>query len=225
MAEGIHTEARESTLVATIDSGKGNPITFEVIDGLLAALDEVESSSDLNALAVVGQPGLLSGGFDLAVMRGDDPDGPARLLHRGGELCTRLYGASVPVAVGATGHAVAAGAFLLLAADGRVGIDGEVRIGLPEVAIGIELPAWSVILVEERLNPGQRVHAVLSGTFDGPGAQRAGFLDVLVPAEEVVDATIAEAKRLSELDQPTFRATRTAMRSPALGRLQASLSR
>ena len=52
-------------------------------------------------------------------------------------MVRRAYGASVPVVAACTGHAVAAGALLLLGCDQRVGPDAPVKIGLNEVAIAL----------------------------------------------------------------------------------------
>ncbi len=45
-----------------------------------------------------------------------------------------------------TGHAVAAGALMVLACDLRIGVDGPVKIGLNEVAIALTLPPWALAL-------------------------------------------------------------------------------
>ena len=85
----------------------------------------------------------------------------------------------------APGHAVAAGALLLLGADERVGARGEFRIGLIETQIGMVLPRWAAELARERLSPrhfqqrdGRRARCT---TPTAP--VDAGFLDAVVDAE------------------------------------------
>ena len=51
-----------------------------------------------------------------------------------------------------TGHALAAGALLLLGCDVRVGADIDCKIGLNEVAIGLVLPDWALTIAAERLS-------------------------------------------------------------------------
>ena len=94
---------------------------------------------------------MLSGGFDL---EGDasSPADAGRLVTDGGALFSRMFGSEVPVIVACTGHAVAAGALLLLGADYRIGARGEFRIGLIETQIGMVLPRWAVELARERLS-------------------------------------------------------------------------
>ena len=45
--------------------------------------------------------------------------------------------------VACTGHAIAAGALLLLGADIRIGARGDFRIGLIETQLGMVLPRWA----------------------------------------------------------------------------------
>lgn len=59
-----------------------------------------------------------------------------------------------------TGHAIAAGALCLLAADARLGAAGDFRIGLNEVAVGLKLPIFAMELARQRLSK-RRVHAKL----------------------------------------------------------------
>ena len=88
---------------------------------------------------------MLSGGFDLKVMR-SGAGAAGKLVTDGGALITRLFGSEVPVLIACPGHAVAAGALLLLGADERIGARGAFRIGLIETEIGLVLPRWAAEL-------------------------------------------------------------------------------
>ena len=76
-----------------------------------------------------------------------------RLVTDGGALFSRLFGSEVPVVVACTGHAVAAGALLLLGADYRVGARGAFRIGLIET----EMVSQEVIEHALELIPARRM--------------------------------------------------------------------
>ncbi len=118
--------------VVTIDDGKANALSHDVLGALETAFDDVEAS-DARALVLAGRPGRFSAGFDLSVMTA----GPAQardLLGRGARLGLRLYEFPVPVVFAVTGHALAMGGILLCCADVRIGADGPFKLGLPEVA-------------------------------------------------------------------------------------------
>ena len=191
----VGTEVVGRALVATIDNGKANALSFEVLAALGAALDRVERSEEdgPGVLVITGRPGMLTGGFDLAVIR-SGPLEAGRLVTDGGAFITRCFASPVPVVVASTGHAIAAGALLLLGADYRVGATGEFRIGFIETQIGMVLPRWAVELSEERLSRRHFQQATVGARiYDPLGAVDAGFLDVAVDPDRVRDEALAEA--------------------------------
>jgi len=208
-----------SVSVITMDDGKANAFNDVLVDQLNTALDE---SAGCRALVLAGRSGVFSGGFDLGVVA---PGGPAAeaLVARGGELLVRLHTSPVPVVAACTGHAIALGAVVLMAADYRVAADGQVGIGLNEVAIGMPLPALAVALAEQRLNAARRTEAVLLARVWTPAeAVEVGFVDEVVPAEEVLDRAVSHARELGGKLQPdAFAATSAALRSGVLSALEA----
>jgi len=143
-----------------------------------------------------------------------------RLVTDGGELITRMFGGPVPVVIACTGHAIAAGALLLLGADARVGARGEFRIGLIETQIGMVLPRWAVELAQERLSRRHLQHATVGArVYDPDGAADAGFLDTVVPPEALEDAARTEAARWAELPRGAYHGQVRMNRGERLGRL------
>ena len=148
---------------------------------------------------------MLTGGFDLNVIR-SSPEAAGRLVTDGGALFSRLFGSEVPVIVACSGHAVAAGALLLLGADYRVGARGAFRIGLIETQIGMVLPRWAVELARERISPRHFQQATVGARmYDPDGAADAGFLDAVVEPDELLAAATAEAQRWAEFPRGAYR--------------------
>ena len=117
------------------------------------------------------------------------PAAAGKLVTDGGELFARMYGSQMPVVVACTGHAIAAGALLLLGADVRVGARGEFRIGLIETQLGMVLPRWAVELAQERLSKRHVQDATVGARiYDPEGAVDAGFLDSVVAGRGARDA-------------------------------------
>jgi enoyl-CoA hydratase len=216
----VSYDVRDRIALVTIRNGKANALSHDVINGIGDALTRAEASGDdVGAIVITATPGMFSGGFDLAVMR-STPEAAMTLVSDGGELIARLYGSEVPVIVACTGHAIAAGALLLLGADARVGARGEFRIGLIETQLGMVLPSWAVELSEERLSRRHFQAATVGARiYDPDGAAAAGFLDEVVPPETLVDAAMAEAKRWAELPRAAYRGQVRMARGERLGRL------
>lgn len=198
--------------VLTMDDGKVNAVNHDLLDELEPALEQAQGQA--RAIVLAGRPGVFSGGFDLGIVGHGGPRAEA-LVERGGRLAARLYGSPVPVVAACTGHAVALGAVLLLAADLRVGAAGEFSVGLNEVAIGIPVPSSLVALARERLSSRHVTEAVLLARLWTPAqAVEVGFLDQVVEPDQVSDRALTLARDLAgRLQVDAYRATGRALRS------------
>ena len=213
-------ERRDAVLVAHLDDGKANALSASLIAAIGEAVDAAEADETVAALVLHGREGKFCAGFDLDVMRGGDLAAVAALVSDGGDLVRRLYGAGVPVVAACTGHALAAGALLLLGCDVRVGADVPCKIGLNEVAIGMVLPAWALTISEERLSKRHLQRAVATARVtDARGAVEAGFLDEVAAADQVLDVAVAAAAELSALHRGAYRGTVRALRGTTLDRM------
>ena len=127
MSELISYHLEDGIATLTLSNGKVNAISPDVIAAFNAALDQ--ATADRAVVIITGQPGILSGGYDLKVMTAGPKEAVA-LVTLGSTLARRLLSHPYPVIVACPGHAVAKGAFLLLSADYRIGVEGPFSIGL-----------------------------------------------------------------------------------------------
>jgi len=223
MANAVNYELIEGVARLSIDDGKANALGSPQFAELSAGLDRAQDEA--SAVVIAGRPGLLSGGFDLKVLRSGDNAAVSKMIDDGVRFMMQLYGHPQPVVVAATGHAVALAAFLQLAGDYRIGVDGDYSIGLNEVAIGLEIPLFGQMLAKARLS--RRVHqqALLTATMYSPyQAVAAGFLDQVVAQDCVLDGALQQAHKLAELDARAFAATKYQMRNADIERVLAGLS-
>ena len=108
------------------------------------------------------------------------------LLTLGATLAERILSFPAPVVVACAGHAFPAGAFLLMAADTRVGADGPFKLGLNEVRIGLTLPWFAIALPATASRRRTSITRAVTGTmFDPQAALEAGLLDVGRPAADL----------------------------------------
>jgi enoyl-CoA hydratase len=218
----IRYDLRDGIALITFDDGKVNAISHEVIDGLDAALARAENEA--RAVLLAGRDKRLSAGFDLSVMTGGIEAARA-LVTAGAELMLRIYTFPLPVVVACTGHALAAGAILLLASDWRAGAGGEFKIGLNEVAIGLTLPLFALELARDRLSKRHFSAAVTQARiFDPKGALDAGFLDSVEPPETLLDASLRRAAELAKLPDAAFRETKARERAATVKSIRDTLS-
>jgi enoyl-CoA hydratase len=215
----VTTTVDDGVAVVRFDDGKANVLSFAAIDALDAALDRAEAEA--RAVCLVGREGRLCAGFDLSVMTAG-PEAAQDLVARGGRLLMRVYRHPQPVVVAVTGHALAAGALLVLACDVRIGADVPAKIGLNETAIGMALPLFAVALAEDRLAPNALVRATLAAELVDPrGAVEPGWLDRVVPADRVEAEAVAEARRLAAYSARAYSQTKETLRAPTVERVLA----
>jgi enoyl-CoA hydratase len=198
MSELIGYDLEDGIATVTLSNGKVNAVSPDVVSGLHGALDR--SEADRAIVILTGTPGILSGGYDLKVMTAS-PQSAIDLVAAGSTLSRRMLAHPLPIIVACTGHAVAEGAFLLLSADYRVGVDGPFQIGLNEVQIGMTMHHVGIELARDRLRRSYFNRAVINAEMFAPAeAVTAGFLDAVVPAEELMPAARAMAERMKGLN-------------------------
>jgi enoyl-CoA hydratase len=145
------------------------------------------------------------------------------MLHLGATLAERVMSFPFPVVTACTGHAYPMGAFLMLAADRRVGAEGDFRIGLNEVAISLTLPRFAVEIARQRLSPAY-FNRCVTGDLYGPGeAVTAGFLDEVVPPAELAKRTREIAEGLAQIDLEAHAGTKLRIRAQALAALREAI--
>lgn len=214
MSELISYHLEDGIATLTLSNGKVNAISPDVIAELNAALDQ--AVTDRAVVIITGQPGILSGGYDLKVMTAGPKEAVA-LVTSGSTLARRLLSHPFPVIVACPGHAVAKGAFLLLSADYRIGVDGPFSIGLNEVQIGMTMHHAGIEIARDRLNKVALQRSVVNGEMFNPqGAVAAGFLDVVVSPEELQGAALAAARQLKKINMTAHKNTKLKVRKALL---------
>ena len=217
----IEYTCTDDVALLAIDDGKANAVGNAFVDAFEACLDR--ASTEAKAVVILGRPGVFSGGFDLKEFQ-KGPEATRSLVARGARLLLRVFCHPQPVIAACTGHAVAAGGFLLLASDTRIGISGEFKIGLNETAIGMKLPVFGLELGRARLSPCHLTAAMVQGhLFDPAGAREAGFLDIVVAPDLLQSTALERARMLARLPGTAYAANKLAVREAHIAKIRASL--
>jgi enoyl-CoA hydratase len=154
-----------------------------------------------------------------------DPEARKSLVLAGLEVALKIFESPIPVVVGCTGHAIAAGTLLLLGADHVVIGDGPVKIGFNETTIGIELSPFVLELARYRLLPSA-YNQILQGTLYGAeAAESAGYVDEVVTASDLLPRATEVANQMAGLHPASYRLTKKAMRSSTGATLRSALER
>jgi len=215
-------QLKDNVACITIDDGKANAVSHAFIDAITEGFDR--AVDEAGAVLVKGRAGLLSGGFDLKEFQ-KGPDATTALVNRGAELLLRMFTLPKPLIIANTGHAVAAGAFMLLTADTRIGVRGDFKIGLNETAIGMTLPVFGIQLARARLSMRHQTETVIQGELlDPEHAHAAGFLDALCEEADLDNVAMQSAVALAQLPSTAYTANKLAIREPYIEAIEKSLA-
>jgi 3-hydroxyacyl-CoA dehydrogenase/enoyl-CoA hydratase/3-hydroxybutyryl-CoA epimerase len=173
---------------------RANIFTREALEELEGWLRELGSRNDLRALVLVSaKPDIFIAGADVEEIA--DVSDPV-LAESGSRFGHRLFRAweelPFPTVAAIRGTCLGGGLELSLASTYRLVSDRpDLKIGLPEVQLGI-IPGWGgCVRLPERVSLTSALDLILTGrTVDGKRAVKMGLADALLP-----DAVFEEAVR------------------------------
>ena len=217
MSEFTTYKEAEKYVIITLNNGKANAISPEVIDELNLHLDAAEKHKKI--VILTGKEGIFSGGYDLKTMT-KSPEAAKELVTKGSSLSLRMLSFPMPIIIAATGHAIAKGAFLLLSADYRLGTEGSFKIGFNEVMLGMTMHHAGIEIAKARLAPVYFERSVNNAEIYTPkDAINAGFLDKIVPETHVLPTAIKIAEMFSKLNKKAHAETKLKLRKPYLDKI------
>lgn len=221
MSDLVAYDFDDGVATLTLNNGKVNALSPAVFDALNQAFDRAEQ--DRAVVILTGQPGILSGGYDLKVMTAS-PEAAIALVTTGSTFTRRMLAHPFPIVVACPGHAIAKGAFLLLSADYRIGTEGAFNIGLNEVQIGMTMHHSGIEVARDRLTKPAFHRSVINGEIFNPqAALEAGFLDRIVPAGELMAVAKATAAQLKKLNMTAHKNTKLKARKTLLETLDRAI--
>jgi enoyl-CoA hydratase/carnithine racemase len=182
-----------------------NALNAELLRAIQAALHAAKNSA---AVMLTGQAGVFSAGLDVRSMLALDRDGVTATFVELWRTGRALAMAPMPVIFGITGHSPAGGTVLAVHGDYRVMAQGEFRLGLNEVQIGL-FPGALIMGTFKRLAGGHAAQFLTRGVLMDPAtAFRIGLVDELCNPDVVVARSLAMAREFCALPRDTMLRTR-----------------
>jgi enoyl-CoA hydratase len=218
----VHRETRPGGIcLLTLDKPPANAIDERLLADLDDALDRAGSDDAVRAVVLSGAGAFFSGGFDFAAPRRDDADA-VELYRHYRDVHVRLLALPKPTLAMVNGHAIAGGLVIALACDYRLGVEGDYRVGLNEVAVGAAFPRAAFEIVRLRL-PHARASDLILGAAMYPAIQagRLGVIDDICPATTFAETAFARAARLAGFPREAYAHAKAALIAEAVARIAA----
>lgn len=204
----IRTESRGAITAIAIDRPPANALNTELAAGLYAAHQRA-CADGAQVIILTGRPGMFSGGLDVPELL-PQPRAVVEAFWLAFFRLTRALAVSpVPVVAAISGHAPAGGAVLAIHCDYRIGVRGNFRMGLNEVAVGLPVPDCIMLAFEHLL--GARLAQRLAMTAQLVAMDEAlaiGLVDELVEPERLMEHAWEWSQRLAALPPLAMNRTR-----------------
>jgi Delta3-Delta2-enoyl-CoA isomerase len=200
---------RAAMYTLTLDGPGKNALSSVLMESILTRLREASGEPVL----LIGAGDAFSAGLDLQEVAGLDRAGAERFLGTLERMTEALFTYPAPMVACVNGHAIAGGCVVELCADYRVLADQpKLRIGLNEVALGVQFPPTVLAVVRHRVPPRGLERAVLEAALHDPQTALAlGLVDEV--AADVQATARARLETLAGHPRDAYVATKRALRA------------
>lgn len=216
----IERELEDGILTLRLAHGKASALDVELLE---AAEREFGDLDGARAVVLTGTGSIFSAGVDLFRIVDGGQAYVDRFYPLLASFVRTMFDAPVPVVAAVNGHAIAGGGVMTLAADYRLMADGNGRIGVPELLVGVPFPAAALEVVRYAV-PADRVQALVytGRTLPPAEALAHGMVDEVVDAGALPGRAREVAQQLAGLSPEVFRMTKRTLRAEALARMDAA---
>ena len=210
--------------VLRLSHGKVSALDLELCTAIVEAVGTA-ASDDSSGVILTGTGTSFSAGVDLFQVLNGGRAYLARFLPAMQTLFRSLLEFPKPLVTALNGHAIAGGCIIAATCDYRVMAEGNGRIGIPELAVGVPFPMLPFEIVRARVSPNDFRHLVFSGrTVLGAEGLRLGLVDEVAPPDALITRARAAAERLASIPAITFTLTKRTFTEPILARIEDAAS-
>ncbi len=214
MSEAVRTATEDGVRILTIDRPeKMNALNAAVREALVREIEAAETDDEARVLvfAGAGEKAFVAGA-DIGEFEGRSPV-DQRAAMASPTLFDRVWNCPMPTIAMIQGFCLGGGSELALACDLRIGAD-TARLGQPEIRLGLIPGGGGTQRLPRLVGYGKAAQIVLTGEIvDAVAAYEIGWLDEIVPAEELRERTLAIARSMAEKSPVTLAIAKRALRA------------
>ena len=211
--------------LVTIDRTEAlNALSFDLLDALAAALEQLDANPAARAIVITGAgTRAFAAGADIRELASQT----SASLRDGGRFGAwdRLAAVGLPLIAAVRGFALGGGCELAMTCDMVVAAE-DATFGQPEIGLGVMPGAGGTQRLTRAIGKARAMELVLTGRSIGAlEAEALGLVTMVVPAEATVDAALELAARIATQPPLAVRAAVAAVREADERRLSDGLAR
>ena len=217
--ENIKLQIESGVGVLELNRGRANPINMEMMREIHKVVKQLAEDDSVRGLILTGSPGFFSVGLDVMELVSLDEQGLDRFWREFFRLMKALVGFQKPLICAVSGYAPAGGCVLSLCCDYVLMADGDFRIGLNEIEVGLFVPRPILDLLISRVGQDKASQLVLDSRMLTPGqAQRFGLVHELCDCAELMTRANSLINRWLKWDAESWKKTKVELKAPTLER-------
>jgi len=207
---------REGEVFVVQMSDEENRFNRSSLDGLNAALDQIEAVDGPKAMVVTGDGKFFSNGLDLDWLSTREED-LVEFIIDVTSMWARILAAPYPTVAALNGHAFAGGAMFALSFDQRVMRQDRGFWCVNEVLLGMDLTPGMGALMQARL-PARTAHKAITTAhrFGGDEAMDYGIADAVASEDMVLKDAVSLAAGLTMTAGPPLAVLKRRFYAPVL---------
>lgn len=215
----IIRDDHDGVRVLRLAHGKVSAMDIELGEAMVAELAAAAAASAVQAVVVTGTGSSFSAGVDLFRLIKDGPAYGQRFLPVLDAMLREALTFPKPMIAAVNGHAIAGGCILAATCDRRIMAEGNGRIGVPELVVGVPFPALPLQIMAARVPDAAFRDLVFTGrTVQVDEAMALGLVDEKCPADALLDRAIVVARQFAAIPANTFALTKEAFTTLILDR-------
>jgi enoyl-CoA hydratase len=209
--ETILTETRGRVGIIALNRPKAlNALNSLLITEMNAALDGFQSDDGIAVIVLTGNEKAFAAGADIREMK----DKTFEQVKVENFLSDWDHFATIrkPIIAAVAGFALGGGTEFAMASDFIIAAD-TAKFSLPEVTLGIIPGGGGTQRLTRAVGKAKAMEMILTGRMmDAAEAERCGIVARVVPADKLMEETLATAEKIAALSQPVIAAAKEAIR-------------
>jgi len=218
----INRTDRDGVAILQLNHGKASALDIELCEEMRQQFVTIVAS-DIRAVVLTGTGSIFSAGVDLIRLTREGGDYVPKFFHAMTAMFTDLFLLPRPLVAAVNGHAIAGGCILTAASDLRFMSAG--KIGLPELIVGVPLPALALEIARFAF-PQDKIEEMLytGKTVSPQEALERGLIDEVVDPALLLDRAVEAARKMGDIPRDAFRLTKRQLRAPYVAAAKALAS-
>jgi len=210
-------DVTDGVTIVRFDHPPVNALDLDLLEVIIGSMRSVEGP-----VVITGAGRCFSAGVDLRAIVDGGAEYAERFVTALSEAFLAVFDHPAPVIAAINGHAIAGGCVFAMCADVRLMSTGT--MGLTELAVGVPFPVAALEICRFTMGTSATRAALQAKTIDADTALARGWIDAIVPNDDLIAQAIATARELGDYSPAVYAATKRQLHQPTRSAIDAGVA-